>query len=130
MLHRELGGRFTSVAEKLVGVVKTAIVRWGFGAANGILCDNQRQSSVLQYNGGACAVLALLVELVTAARTQKVCLRCGAKVTGHVRRGHERGCAIPGADAFLQSRDNASAMRITPGLHNSGNLSHQRIKSP
>ena len=47
--------------------------------------------------------LALLVEFVKAVRALEDCPMCDAAVPGSGLKGHEPGCAIRRADAFIKS---------------------------
>ena len=68
----------------------------------------------LEQQAGHAQCLTLLVEFLKAVRAQKECLMCGAKVPGGGLKGHELGCAIRRADAFIKSLDKGSATRTTP----------------
>ena len=54
----------------------------------------------LEQQAAQAQCLALLVEFVKAVRAQKVCPMCRAKAGG---KGHELGCAMLRADAFIKS---------------------------
>jgi hypothetical protein len=63
--------------------------------------DDAQQASDPRRAIGACSLLGLAVEFVTAVRGQKVCLMCG----GRKHHPHTQGCAVRRADAFIKTRN-------------------------